>query len=74
MEIEKVMEEERKEKDEGEKRYWMGEDWRRKKDREMKEIKNMIERVKEMGMEKWMKMGMMDREKEEKIEDEGIDY
>lgn len=30
----------------------MGEDWRRKKDREMKEIKNMIERVKEMGMEK----------------------
>ena len=74
IEVERVLSEARKAKENGATRYCMGAAWRSPKDRDMGALEAMIEGVKEMGMETCMTLGMLEDDQVLRLKDAGLDY
>jgi biotin synthase len=74
MEVEKVVAEARKAKDNGATRYCMGAAWRNPKPRDMETIVAMVGAVKALGLETCMTLGMLDREQSDRLSAAGLDY
>ncbi|MTD96358.1 biotin synthase BioB [Hyphomicrobium sp. xq] len=74
MEVEKVLAEARKAKEQGATRYCMGAAWRSPKDRDMDVLAAMVEGVKAMGMETCMTLGMLSDDDVGKLKHAGLDY
>ncbi len=73
-EVEMVLTEARKAKAGGATRYCMGAAWRNPKARDMDAICQMIEGVKDLGMETCMTLGMLSDEDMPKLKNSGLDY
>jgi biotin synthase len=74
MEVERVLAEAKKAKDNGATRYCMGAAWRSPKARDMDAIVAMVEGVKALGMETCMTLGMLSDEDVGKLHHAGLDY
>jgi len=74
MEVERVLAEARKAKDEGATRYCMGAAWRSPKARDMDTVVAMVKGVKDLGMETCMTLGMLSDDDVVKLRDAGLDY
>jgi len=74
MQVEKVLAEARKAKEQGATRYCMGAAWRSPKDRDMGMLCAMVEGVKAMGMETCMTLGMLSDDDVGKLKHAGLDY
>ncbi|MBB4064724.1 biotin synthase BioB [Gellertiella hungarica] len=74
MEVERVLAEARKAKEQGSTRYCMGAAWRSPKERDMDMVIAMVSGVKAMGMETCMTLGMLTPEQALRLKDAGLDY
>jgi biotin synthase len=74
MQVEKVLAEARKAKEQGATRYCMGAAWRSPKDRDMDVLAAMVEGVKAIGMETCMTLGMLSDDDVGKLKHAGLDY
>ncbi|MEJ5081302.1 biotin synthase BioB [Ochrobactrum sp. MYb379] len=74
MEVEKVLTQAQKAKDEGATRFCMGAAWRSPKDRDMETLVAMVEGVKALGMETCMTLGMLTEVQAEGFAKAGLDY
>ncbi|MCL8000101.1 biotin synthase BioB [Brucella sp. 21LCYQ03] len=74
MEVEKVLTQAQKAKDEGATRFCMGAAWRSPKDRDMETLVAMVESVKALGMETCMTLGMLTEVQAEGFAKAGLDY
>ncbi len=74
MEVEKVVAQARKAREGGATRYCMGAAWRNPKPRDMDAIVEMVGRVKALGLETCMTLGMLDREQSDRLSAAGLDY
>jgi biotin synthase len=74
MQVEKVLGEARKAKEQGATRYCMGAAWRSPKGRDMDVLVAMVEGVKAMGMETCMTLGMLSDDDVFKLKHAGLDY
>lgn len=74
IEVERVLSEARKAKENGATRYCMGAAWRGPKDRDMAALEAMITGVKDMGMETCMTLGMLEDDQVLRLKDAGLDY
>jgi biotin synthase len=74
MAIEHVVEEARKAKDAGVTRYCMGAAWRSPKQRDMVALVAMVERVKALGLETCMTLGMLSSVQAQSLAEAGLDY
>ena len=74
MQVEKVLAEARKAKEQGATRYCMGAAWRSPKERDVDVLCAMVEGVKAMGMETCMTLGMLSDDDVGKLKHAGLDY
>lgn len=74
MEIEAVVAEAAQAKENGATRYCMGAAWREPKDRDMPAIVEMVRRVKDMGLETCMTLGMLTDGQARQLAEAGLDY
>lgn len=74
MEVEKVLTQAQKAKDEGATRFCMGAAWPSPKDRDMETLVAMVEGVKALGMETCMTLGMLTEVQAEGFAKAGLDY
>jgi biotin synthase len=74
MAVEAVVEEARKAKEAGATRYCMGAAWREPKARDMDQLVAMVERVKGLGMETCMTLGMLSEADARRLASAGLDY
>jgi biotin synthase len=74
MDVEAVLSEARLAKAAGSTRYCMGAAWRSPKDRDLDKVCQMIEGVREMGMETCVTLGMLTPEQVARLNDSGLDY
>jgi biotin synthase len=74
MEVEKVVAEARKARDNGATRYCMGAAWRNPKPRDIETIVAMVGAVKALGLETCMTLGMLDRDQSDRLSAAGLDY
>lgn len=74
MQVERVLAEARKAKEQGATRYCMGAAWRSPKNRDMETLCAMVEGVKEMGMETCMTLGMLSDDDVMQLKRAGLDY
>jgi biotin synthase len=74
MQVERVLAEARKAKEQGATRYCMGAAWRSPKGRDMDVLCAMVEGVKAMGMETCMTLGMLSDDDVGKLKGAGLDY
>lgn len=61
-------------KQQGASRFCMGAAWREPKDRDMAELVEMVEAVKNLGMETCMTLGMLTDEQTSQLKQAGLDY
>ena len=61
-------------KDRGSSRFCMGAAWRNPKDRDMPAIIEMVQGVRQMGMETCMTLGMLSKKQSQMLADAGLDY
>jgi biotin synthase len=74
MDVETIVAEARKARDGGATRYCMGAAWRNPKPRDMDAIIEIVGRVKALGLETCMTLGMLDREQSDRLGKAGLDY
>jgi biotin synthase len=74
MDVEAVLAEARLAKEAGSTRYCMGAAWRSPKDRDLDKVCEMIEGVREMGMETCVTLGMLTPEQVARLNESGLDY
>lgn len=74
LEIERVVLEAKAARDAGATRYCMGAAWRGPKERDMNALCEMVERVKALGMETCMTLGMLSDAQAERLKEAGLDY
>jgi biotin synthase len=74
MTVERVVEEARKAREAGATRYCMGAAWRSAKDRDMDALVAMVNRVKALGLETCMTLGMLSIEQAQQLKEAGLDY
>ncbi|WEX79585.1 biotin synthase BioB (plasmid) [Sinorhizobium numidicum] len=74
MEVERVVAGARRAREGGATRYCMGAAWRSPKERDMETIVAMVERVKALGMETCMTLGMLTPAQSERLANAGLDY
>ena len=74
IEVERVIAEARKARDEGATRYCMGAAWREPKDRDMDAIVAMVEGVRALGLETCMTLGMLSDGQVTQLRSAGLDY
>lgn len=61
-------------KDSGSGRFCMGAAWREPKERDMPALLDMVRRVKALGLETCMTLGMLTNDQAERLADAGLDY
>ncbi|MFT6581875.1 MAG: biotin synthase BioB [Alphaproteobacteria bacterium] len=74
MDVDAVLAEARLAKAAGSTRYCMGAAWRNPKDRDLDKVCEMIEGVREMGMETCVTLGMLTLEQAARLNESGLDY
>ncbi len=74
MDVRAVLQSAAEAKDSGSQRFCMGAAWRNPKDRDMPAIVEMIEGVRQMGMETCMTLGMLSKEQAQILGAAGLDY
>jgi len=74
MQVERVLAEARRAKEQGATRYCMGAAWRSPKGRDMDVLCAMVEGVKAMGMETCMTLGMLSDDDVSRLKIAGLDY
>jgi biotin synthase len=74
MEVEAVVAKARQAKESGSTRFCMGAAWKHPHERDMPYVVDMVKRVKEIGLETCMTLGMLDANKSEQLADAGLDY
>jgi biotin synthase len=74
MEVEKIVAEARRAKQGGATRYCMGAAWRNPKPRDMDVLVDIVGRVKALGLETCMTLGMLDRAQADRLSAAGLDY
>lgn len=74
MEVEHVINEAKKAKENGSTRFCMGAAWKNPKERDMPYLLAMVKGVKSLGMETCMTLGMLDQHQAEELADVGLDY
>lgn len=74
MDVDVVLEQARAAKANGASRFCMGAAWTRPKDRDIDAISQMIEGVKEIGLEACVTLGMLEAHQAKKLKDAGLDY
>lgn len=74
IEVERVLSEARKAKENGATRYCMGAAWRGPKTRDMETLEAMVEGVKALGMETCMTLGMLEDDQVLRLKGAGLDY
>ncbi|WP_231731529.1 biotin synthase BioB [Colwellia sp. TT2012] len=72
--VDKVLEAAQRAKDMGSTRFCMGAAWRNPKERDMPYVLEMVKRVKAIGMETCMTLGMLSVEQAGRLNDAGLDY
>ncbi|TDX30451.1 biotin synthase [Modicisalibacter xianhensis] len=74
LEIDKVVEQARAAKDAGASRFCMGAAWRSPRERDLGVVLEMVSRVKALGLETCMTLGMLDGTQAERLAAAGLDY
>ena len=74
LEIEKVVQEAQAAKDKGASRFCMGAAWRSPRDKDMPYVLEMVKRVKGLGLETCMTLGMLAPEQAQALGEAGLDY
>ncbi|MGH6777996.1 MAG: biotin synthase BioB [Bradyrhizobium sp.] len=74
MDVEAIVAQARRAKEGGATRYCMGAAWRNPKPRDMDAVVEIIDRVKALGLETCMTLGMLDREQSDRLAEAGLDY
>ncbi len=74
LEVEHVLKEAKKAKENGSTRFCMGAAWKNPKQRDMPYLIEMVEGVKQMGMETCMTLGMLEKQQAEQLAEAGLDY
>ena len=74
MEVEQVLEEANKAKQQGASRFCMGAAWKKPNSRDFEKVVAMVKGVKETGMETCMTLGMLTAEQAEQLKQAGLDY
>ncbi|MEM1379844.1 MAG: biotin synthase BioB [Pseudomonadota bacterium] len=74
MEVDRVLSDAARAKENGATRFCMGAAWRSPKDRDIPKLVAMIEGVKELGLESCMTLGMLSDDQAEALADAGLDY
>ncbi len=74
MAVQAVLAEARRARDAGATRYCMGAAWRSPKDRDLDAICEMVEGVRELGMETCVTLGMLTEAQTVRLRDAGLDY
>ncbi|MDR5867103.1 biotin synthase BioB [Halomonas koreensis] len=74
LEIEKVVEQARAAKAAGASRFCMGAAWRSPREKDLQVVMEMVSRVKALGLETCMTLGMVDTEQARRLSDAGLDY
>ncbi|MGQ7247549.1 biotin synthase BioB [Halomonas sp. V046] len=74
LEIDKVVEQARSALDAGASRFCMGAAWRSPRQRDLEVVLEMVKRVKALGLETCMTLGMVDGDQARQLSDAGLDY
>lgn len=74
LEVERVVKQARAALDAGASRFCMGAAWRSPRDKDLKLVIEMVRRVKAMGLETCMTLGMLDIAQAKRLCDAGLDY
>ncbi len=74
MAVDEVVQAAQRAKQQGASRFCMGAAWREPKDRDMAEIVNMVEGVKNLGLETCMTLGMLTDKQTDQLKQAGLDY
>jgi len=74
MDVETVVEAARAAKQGGASRFCMGAAWRNPRGKNFERVLEMVERVREEGLETCMTLGMLDSEQAARLADSGLDY
>lgn len=74
LEIEKVVQEARNAREKGASRFCMGAAWRSPREKDMPYVIEMVKRVKALGLETCMTLGMLDGGKAQQLAEAGLDY
>ena len=74
MEVDAVIEEARKARDNGASRYCLGAAWRGPKDRDLDQLCAMVQGVKDLGLETCMTLGMLTDSQARRLKEAGLDY
>ncbi|EYD73681.1 biotin synthase BioB [Limimaricola hongkongensis] len=74
IEVERVLSEARRAKEQGSTRFCMGAAWRSPKERDMDQLVAMVEGVRAMGMETCMTLGMLEDDQVIRLKGAGLDY
>ena len=74
MDVEKILEAAEAAKQAGASRFCMGAAWRSLHDRDVEKICDIVEKVKDTGLETCMTLGMLTESQSHKLKDAGLDY
>ncbi|TLF52646.1 biotin synthase BioB [Halomonas urmiana] len=74
LEIEKVVEQARAAQEAGASRFCMGAAWKSPRERDLEVVLEMVRRVKALGLETCMTLGMVDSDQASRLSDAGLDY
>ncbi|GHC25405.1 biotin synthase BioB [Aidingimonas halophila] len=74
LEIDTVVAQAEAAKNAGASRFCMGAAWRRPRERDLDVVLEMVRRVKALGLETCMTLGMLDVEQSQRLADAGLDY
>ena len=74
MQLEQVLSAARAAKEQGATRFCMGAAWRSPKERDMERVTEMVQGVRELGLETCMTLGMLDQGQAQQLKDAGLDY
>lgn len=72
--VEKVIEAAKQAKEDGATRFCMGAGWRSPHKKDMSYVIDMVQKVKELGLETCMTLGMLDEQKAQQLASAGLDY
>lgn len=74
MEIDKILDAAKQAKEAGASRFCMGAAWRSLHDRDVEKICDIIDKVRETGLQTCMTLGMLTKDQSEKLKEAGLDY
>lgn len=74
MEVEQVLDSARKAKQAGSTRFCMGAAWKNPHERDMPYLEQMVQGVKELGLEACMTLGTLDESQAQRLANAGLDY